>query len=106
MCSVDICIIVLCIAFIVFIIIGMHLDIDNWPCLVCIMISVLSFNLAIYMIYNRDLLIVRNASSVLEQRANVYNCNSRSKLECEYFIKEWQHDSIDWSNRVREIMTK
>lgn len=60
-----------------------------------------------YLVWNEyDAKLVEAADEFFTTREEVYKCQEHQDLKCQYKIMKWQADSIDWTNRVHEVMRK
>lgn len=53
-------------------------------------------------IKNYDSKVVKNADEFFVTRNETYKCDM-AKYECQYLIKEWQADSVYWTEKLDKI---
>lgn len=71
-----------------------------------IVVSFVGMVLLIISINTYDERMTRAYDEFLQERNRVYSCQNRGTVECEYYIKKWRKDSVEWNNRIKTIMEK
>lgn len=71
-----------------------------------IFVSFVGMVLLIISINTYDERMTRAYDEFLQKRNRVYSCQNQGSVECEYSIKKWRKDSVEWNNRIKTIMEK
>lgn len=76
--------------------------------LICggIFTSFVGMVLLVIAINTYDERMARAYDEFLQERGQVYSCQNQGKVECEYYIKKWRKDSVEWNNRIKSIMER
>ena len=66
----------------------------------------LCFGLLVLVCGEHDAKLVEAADEFLATRDEVYKCQERQNLKCQYKIMKWQADSVDWTERAKKVIRK